>query len=115
MTGYAPVSITMLTSEPEQVTVVADGGADVEALLAGLPRCGQVLAAVLDPFHRSAQRARGGRDREFLPGGANLQSERAADVTSQDAHPVGGDTQARGHPHPGDVHALRGRVHGQQA
>jgi hypothetical protein len=41
--------------QSEQVAVVADGGPDVEALLARLSRRGEVFAAVLDPLDRPAE------------------------------------------------------------
>src|SRR6185312_6263677 len=101
--------------QAEQVTVVADRGADVEALLAGLPGHGEVLAAVLDPLDRAAEGARCGGDRELLAGSTDLQSERASDVTGQHTHLPRFHAEAGGDPHPGDVHALRRRVHGQHA
>ena len=44
-----------LDLEGENVAVVGDGRLDVEALLPGLARDGQVLAAVLGPFDRTAE------------------------------------------------------------
>jgi hypothetical protein len=101
--------------QAEQVTVVTDGGTDVEALLAGLPGRGEVLAAVLDPLDRPAESVGCGRDGEFLPGGTDLQAERAADIARQHAHLVPLDAEARGDTRPGDVHALGRRVKGQDA
>jgi hypothetical protein len=57
---------------PRGLRTVADGGPDVEALLAGLPGRGEVLAPVLDPLDRPAKGVRRRRDGEFLTGSANL-------------------------------------------
>ena len=65
---------------------IGDRGLNFEALLARLTGCGQVLGAVFDPFHRTAELLRRRRAHDVLAVGADLQTERPADVAGADSN-----------------------------
>src|SRR3546814_2251856 len=65
-----------------------DGGRGLPILVALLMGGDEMLAPVLDPFDRAAERHRDRRNEDVLGIGLHLRPEAAADVRSDDAHLV---------------------------
>jgi hypothetical protein len=63
---------------------VVDGDRDGEVLLPGLSAIGEVLDAILDPFHGPADLDGGRRQRDVFAGDLALRTKGAADVVSLD-------------------------------
>ncbi len=61
---------------------------DRPILVALLRRIGEMLAAVLDPFHRAAEQRRGGDHRDVLGIDAKLRPEAAADIGRRHPQPA---------------------------
>ena len=60
---------------------------DRRPLRAGLGRRGEILAALLEPFHRTSESPRQRGDRDVLGEHLHLEPEPAADVGAHDPHP----------------------------
>ncbi len=75
----------MCAPHAEQGAVFAQRSFDLERLLARLSRDEQVLVAILDPLHRSAEVDGCRQHRDVLAGRQHLHAERAADVLRGDA------------------------------
>ncbi len=72
-------------AQAEQFSFAIEGDFEVPILVALLHCRQEMLAAVLDPFDRTAQPQTGGRERDFLRIHDELCTEAAADVGRDDA------------------------------
>ena len=64
--GNAPDVLDELGVEGEDAPVGVDGGADRHPVVAGVLAGDEVLAAVLDPLHRTVHEAAGDDDRDLV-------------------------------------------------
>jgi hypothetical protein len=89
----------------EDRAVVADGHRHFDAVFPGLAPGGEVLAAVLDPFHRPAEFEGRGAHGDVFPVDHRLGSEGTSDIAGHDVRQCGrvAPDQARN----GGVHRLR--------
>ncbi len=86
---------------------------NLEALVPGLTRCGQILDSVLDPPDGTAELARCGCAGDVLSCRPQLEPERAADIPCQNPHLVHRHVELSGETHAGDMDSLGGGMNGE--
>jgi hypothetical protein len=102
-------------AQAENLALAIDRDGDLPVLVALLRRREEMLATVLDPFHRPAELRGRDRDNDLLRIERRLGAEAAADERRDDAHFVGTALEEVGDGRPADVRRLRRRPHGQHA
>ena len=96
--------------DAEQRAVAAGRQREVVIVVARVYRRHEVLASILDPPHRMADFQRDRGDRDVFRHQAIFSAESAADIGSDDAHLVFGQTQNAREAEPLHLSALRGQI-----
>ncbi len=109
------VVVDHFPAQSSDFPVGIDGDGDLPILVALLGRGQEMLAPVLDPFHRTAEPQRGDRDDDLLGIERRLGTEAAADERCDDADVLEVAVEQVGNGGTAEMRCLRRRPHRQPA
>src|ERR1051326_3549336 len=94
--------------------VIVEANFEIVPLVTLMRRAHEVLAAILDPAHRTTQAMREKGDQQILGVDMPLAAKSAADIEREAAHPRLGQTEQRGRFAPHPMHDLRRRPRSEE-